>query len=165
MSDEHHDQLALDSEALHALCDEANGLIKRLAGPVHKVSIRAGDYRVDVEWDLSRAAAAPAPATGASVAPADGDSADSAVDERPAVLALLVGTFYRAPEPGAPPFVEVGDIVEANQDVAIIEAMKMMNRVQTDRAGRVAEILVENGEMVEFEQRLIVIEPVEEAEG
>ncbi|MGZ4756655.1 MAG: acetyl-CoA carboxylase biotin carboxyl carrier protein, partial [Acidimicrobiia bacterium] len=60
---------------------------------------------------------------------------------------------------------EVGDIVEANQDVAIIEAMKMMNRVQTDRAGRVAEILVENGEMVEFEQRLIVIEPVEEAEG
>ncbi|MGZ4756474.1 MAG: hypothetical protein ACXWA9_16320, partial [Acidimicrobiia bacterium] len=99
MSDEHDDQLALDSEALHALCDEANGLIKRLAGPIHKVSIRAGDYRVDVEWDLSRAAAAPAPAAGAAVAPTDGEPA-LGVDERPAVLALLVGTFYRAPEPG-----------------------------------------------------------------
>ena len=81
------------------------------------------------------------------------------------MLALLVGTFYRAPEPGAAPFVEVGDIVEAGQDVAIIEAMKMMNRVQTDRAGRVVEILVEDGETVEFEQPLIVIEPADDSEG
>jgi acetyl-CoA carboxylase biotin carboxyl carrier protein len=160
---ESDDALQLDQEQLHTLCEEANSLIKKLTGPVARVSIRAGDYQVDVEWDKpwkkgSFVAAAPAGAGEAvAVEPTD--------DDRPAVLALLVGTFYRAPEPGAAPFVEVGDIVEAGQDVAIIEAMKMMNRVQTDRAGRVAEILVEDGEMVEFEQRLIVIEPADDSEG
>ncbi len=78
---------------------------------------------------------------------------------------MLVGTFYRQGEPGAPPFVEVGDVVEEGQDVAIIEAMKVMNHIQADRAGRVAEILVENGEMVEFEQRLIILEPLDSVEG
>ena len=55
--------------------------------------------------------------------------------------------------------------MEAGQDVAIVEAMKMMNRVQTEHSGRVAEILVEDGDMVEFEQRLIIIEPIEADEG
>jgi acetyl-CoA carboxylase biotin carboxyl carrier protein len=85
-------------------------------------------------------------------------------DDRHAVVAVLVGTFYRSPEPGAAAFVEVGDVVEEGQDIAIIEAMKVMNRIQADRAGRVAEILVQDGEMVEFEQRLIILEPVD-AEG
>ena len=75
------------------------------------------------------------------------------------MLAPLVGTFYRAGQPGAKPFVEVGDVVEAGQTVCIVEAMKLMNEVVAGEAGRVAEILVENGEPVEFEQVLMYLEP------
>jgi acetyl-CoA carboxylase biotin carboxyl carrier protein len=160
------DEPGLDHDHLRALCDEATGLIKHLTGPVSKVSIRAGEYQVDVEWDPTRTASVAvggaAPVAVGAEPEAAGPPAD---DDRPAVLALLVGTFYRSPEPGASAFVEIGDIVEAGQDVAIVEAMKMMNRVQTEHAGRVAEILVEDGDMVEFEQRLIIIEPIEEDEG
>ena len=66
------------------------------------------------------------------------------------------------PQPGAKPFVEVGDVVDVGQTVAIVEAMKLMNHVEADVGGRVAEILVEDGELVEFEQALIVLEPVDD---
>jgi acetyl-CoA carboxylase biotin carboxyl carrier protein len=72
-----------------------------------------------------------------------------------------VGTFYGAPQPGAKPFVEVGDTVEAGQAVCIVEAMKMMNEVVAGETGKVAEIAVDNGEWVEFEQVLMYLEPAE----
>ena len=81
-------------------------------------------------------------------------------DSRVPVLAPLVGTFYAAPQPGAKPFVEVGDVVEVGQTLCIVEAMKMMNEVAAAEAGRVAEIAVEAGEPVEFEQVLMYLEPV-----
>jgi acetyl-CoA carboxylase biotin carboxyl carrier protein len=70
----------------------------------------------------------------------------------------LVGTFYRSPEPGADPFVEVGGTVEADQTVGIVEAMKLMNPVKAPRAGTVAAIHVEDGEMVEYGQSLLDLE-------
>jgi acetyl-CoA carboxylase biotin carboxyl carrier protein len=158
------DDMSVDQDQLRALCAEASELIKRHPGAVRRVSIGAGTYHVDVELEplpagTSVVATAPALATPA------GDEATSGADTRHAVVALLVGTFYRSPEPGAAAFVDVGDVVEAGQDVAIIEAMKVMNRIQSDVAGRIVEILVEDGEMVEFEQRLIVIEPTDGSEG
>jgi len=72
----------------------------------------------------------------------------------------MVGTFYRAPAPNAPPFVEVGDMVKPGQTVCIIEAMKLMNEISADIAGRVVEILVKNEEPVEYGQELFLIEPV-----
>jgi acetyl-CoA carboxylase biotin carboxyl carrier protein len=157
---------AVDQDQLRALCAEASELIKRHPGAVRRVSIGAGTYHVDVELEPLPAGTALVSngAPGAEAAAAGPDGA-AAPDTRHAVVALLVGTFYRSPEPGAAPFVEVGDVVEAGQDVAIIEAMKVMNRIQSDVAGRVVEILVEDGEMVEFEQRLIVIEPTGGSEG
>ena len=73
----------------------------------------------------------------------------------------MVGTFYRSPAPDAPPFVEVGQEIEAGQVVCIIEAMKLMNEIKSDLAGRIVEVLVENGDPVEFGQPLFSIEPRE----
>ncbi len=69
----------------------------------------------------------------------------------------LVGTFYRSPSPGAPPFVEVGDIVSPGQILCIIEALKVMNEIECDVRGRIEKILVENGEKVEYGQPLFLI--------
>jgi acetyl-CoA carboxylase biotin carboxyl carrier protein len=76
-------------------------------------------------------------------------------------VAPLVGTFYRAPQPGAKPFVEEGDIVDAGQTIGIVEAMKLMNQVNADQGGRVAEIVANDGDWVEFEQVLMYLEDVE----
>jgi acetyl-CoA carboxylase biotin carboxyl carrier protein len=76
-----------------------------------------------------------------------------------AVKAPMVGTFYRSPAPGAPPFVEVGSDVAEDATVCIIEVMKLMNSIRAGCRGRVAEICVDNGAMVEFGQTLMVIEP------
>jgi acetyl-CoA carboxylase biotin carboxyl carrier protein len=73
------------------------------------------------------------------------------------VRAPLVGTFYRAPAPGEPPFVEIGDVIRTGQQIGIIEAMKMMVPVESDLAGRVTEVLVGNGEPVEFGSSLVVV--------
>ena len=70
----------------------------------------------------------------------------------------MVGTFYRQPSPGAKPFVEVGQTVKVGQTLCIIEAMKMLNQIESDKAGVVAEILVQNENAVEFDQPLFIIE-------
>ena len=71
----------------------------------------------------------------------------------------MVGTFYRAPAPDAPPFVEIGQDIDVGQVVCIIEAMKLMNEIKSEVAGRIADVLVENGAAVEFGQPLFAIEP------
>src|SRR5258708_37398169 len=74
------------------------------------------------------------------------------------VTAPMVGTFYNAPAPGAKPFVEMGDQIEAGQVLCVIEAMKMMNQIESEIAGRVRAILINNGEPVEFGQPLFIVE-------
>jgi acetyl-CoA carboxylase biotin carboxyl carrier protein len=69
----------------------------------------------------------------------------------------MVGTFYRAASPGGAPFVSLGDVVSEGQTLCVIEAMKLMNEIPADRAGVIKEILVENGQAVEFGQPLFVI--------
>ena len=72
----------------------------------------------------------------------------------------MVGTFYRAPAPDADPYVEVGDLIEVGQTVCIVEAMKLMNEIESEVRGRVVKILVENAQPVEFGQALFQVEPV-----
>lgn len=99
-----------------------------------------------------------------AMAPAQADAAAPAAAATPAipeghpVLSPMVGTFYRAPQPGADPFVQVGDTVAEGDTLCIIEAMKLLNEIETDKTGRVKAILVENGQPVEFGQPLFVIE-------
>ncbi len=98
---------------------------------------------------------APAPTAAAVAAAQDAqDAADFAVLTSP-----IVGTFYRAAEPGAAPFAEVGAVVKKGQVLCIIEAMKLMNEINSDADGEVVKIYVENGQPVQYGERLFAIKP------
>lgn len=86
--------------------------------------------------------------------------AEGAGKEFTPIRSPIVGTFYRSPAPDAPPYVEVGDIIKPGQVVCIVEAMKLMNEIESDVAGRVVQILVKNEDPVEYNQELILIEPL-----
>ncbi|WP_245811785.1 acetyl-CoA carboxylase biotin carboxyl carrier protein [Actinophytocola xinjiangensis] len=118
---------------------------------VRRIALSLGQLRLEIE-----AGAAPVTITGAPLPPAPPPEADL---DGHVMSAPLVGVFFRAPEPGAPPFVEAGDRVEVGQRLAIVEAMKMMNDVVADRAGVVRTIHVTNGEVVEHGQPLFTVEP------
>lgn len=111
---------------------------------------------------IAAAPVAPAPAAPAPAAPAsDGESAPIETAQAVAGHQLrspLVGTFYRAVSPDAKPFVEVGDTVKVGDTLCIVEAMKIMNQIQSDKAGVVKEILVNDSSAVEFDQPLFIIE-------
>ncbi len=102
-------------------------------------------------------AAAP-PAAAAAAPPGPAASPEPASRDENLVTAPLVGTFYASPSPGAKSFVEVGQEVRVGQVLCIIEAMKMMNQIESERAGRVVAVLAKNGEPVEFGQPLFAIE-------
>ena len=99
--------------------------------------------------------AAPAPAQAPAAEVPTQDSVAPVIDN--AVLSPMVGTFYRSPGPDAPAFVEVGQTVRVGDVLCVVEAMKMMNQIEADRAGAVTAIHVENGQAVEFDQPLISI--------
>jgi acetyl-CoA carboxylase biotin carboxyl carrier protein len=99
------------------------------------------------------AAPAAAPPSGTAAAP-------PASEALAGIVSPMVGTFYRAPAPDADPYVEVGSMVEVGQTVCIIEAMKLMNEIESEVRGRITSILVENAQPVEFGQKLFLIEPV-----
>ncbi|WP_105166758.1 acetyl-CoA carboxylase biotin carboxyl carrier protein [Pseudoalteromonas sp. T1lg23B] len=105
-------------------------------------------------------AAAPAPvaAPAPAAAPADATPAAPAAPTGHQVLSPMVGTFYAAASPEAPAYVEVGSNVKEGDTLCIVEAMKMMNQIVADKSGVVKAILVENGEPVEFDQPLFIIE-------
>ncbi|MGR5288175.1 acetyl-CoA carboxylase biotin carboxyl carrier protein [Vibrio maritimus] len=106
-------------------------------------------------------AAAPAPVAAPAAAPAAPVAAEEAAPAVPAghqVLSPMVGSFYRAPSPDSKPFVEVGQSVSAGDTICIVEAMKMMNQIEADKSGVVTAILAEDGQAVEFDQPLVIIE-------
>jgi acetyl-CoA carboxylase biotin carboxyl carrier protein len=177
-------QQSPDRELIESVWAEARDLVKRLEGStVQRFAVAAGEYKIEIERGSPAAATPsipippPAPAgpvaTGAgpgmSIAPGArmasgvftiGDL--EAQDKRIPVLAPLVGTFYSSASPGVKAFVEVGQSVEPGETVCIVEAMKMMNEVAAGEGGKVAEIVAENGEWVEFEQVLMYLEPAED---
>ena len=106
---------------------------------------------------IQHAVAAPAAAATAGGAPAKAASADPAKHPG-AVKSPMVGTAYRSPEPSAPPFIEVGSRVVQGETLLIIEAMKTMNQIPAPHAGKVTQILIENGQPVEFGEPLCIIE-------
>jgi acetyl-CoA carboxylase biotin carboxyl carrier protein len=149
-----------NEKLIRAVWEEARDLIKRLEGStVERFSVEAGDTKIEIERGLVSAVVQSGPV---ALPPATEEAAAGApeLDGRHPIKAPLVGTFYRAPQPGAPPFVNEGDVVDEGKPVAIVEAMKLMNQVLADQPGKVSEILVEDGQWVEFEQILMYLEPV-----
>jgi len=108
------------------------------------------------------AAASPAPSAPAenhsSAAPAEA-SAEETTDELHIVKSPMVGTFYNSPSPDAAPFVKLGDVVRVEQVLCIIEAMKLMNEIESDVAGEICRVYVESGQPVEYGQSLFAIKP------
>ncbi len=105
--------------------------------------------------------AAPPPATSPAESHGEGESGSTATEEEISghlVKSPMVGTFYSAPSPGAKPFATVGQQVSVGDTLCIIEAMKLMNQIESDKAGTIKAILVENGQPVEYNQPLFVIE-------
>jgi acetyl-CoA carboxylase biotin carboxyl carrier protein len=101
-------------------------------------------------------AAAPTPAPGAL--PASEAGAPKPRSNEHVVTAPMVGTFYGSPSPGAKAFVGIGDEIKVGQVLCIIEAMKMMNQIESDKAGRITSVMAKNGDPVEFGQPLFVVE-------
>lgn len=126
---------------------------------IAEIEIKEGDDAVRI----SRRVAAPASvAIAPSVSPSAEASAQPGKTAQRAttghiVHAPMVGTFYRAPSPGSPPFVDSGTRVKAGDVLCIIESMKMMNQVKADKAGRIEAVLADNGSPVEFDQPLFTI--------
>jgi acetyl-CoA carboxylase biotin carboxyl carrier protein len=126
-----------------------------------EVEVEAADLRVRVQRATAPAVVAPpaAPAT-AAVAVAEHPVVGDVVSPTLVTMeAPMVGTFYRASSPTADPYVQQGDTVKEGQVLCIIEAMKLMNEIESKVAGRVARILVENGQAVEYGQPLFLIDP------
>ncbi|AJP47501.1 acetyl-CoA carboxylase [Rugosibacter aromaticivorans] len=112
----------------------------------------AGGYGSPMNGDHASAAVSPAPTSSAA-----SSAAATEADTGHKLKAPMVGTFYRAGGPDSPSFVEVGQAVKAGQTLCIIEAMKLMNEIESDVSGTVTAILVENGQAVEYGQPLFVI--------
>lgn len=155
--------------------DEVRELIKLVSGSdINELTIERDDARIQIK----RGIAAPAPVmiqapmhhmphmgdvvmaapSGASAASAPAAPAEPVISGHQ-VTSPMVGTFYASPSPKDAPFVNEGDMVKVGDALCIVEAMKMMNSIEADVAGRVVKILVKNGQPVEFGQPLIIIDP------
>ena len=159
-----------DDKAAVKFSSEDSALVRELALLLDETSLteieieRAG-LRLRVARNISVAATMPMPmaaapmALPAAVAAAAPAAAAADLSKHPgAVTSPMVGTAYWAPEPGAKPFIEVGSKVSVGQTLLIIEAMKTMNQIPSPRAGTVTQILVEDGQPVEYGEPLVIIE-------
>ncbi len=133
---------------------------------IAEIEVTEGEDKVRIVKHAQTVVAAPSPASSPVAAAAPSATApQTAATPAPGpeppqgdlVKSPMVGTFYRSPSPGAKPFVEVGQTVKAGDTLCIIEAMKLLNEIEADVAGEVKEVLVENGQPVEYGQPLFVI--------
>jgi acetyl-CoA carboxylase biotin carboxyl carrier protein len=149
------------TDLLDAVCRHVPDVLASAVAPPRLLRLSVGEVSVELEWpEVPAGPPVPSLPAGPDGAPAPGaGGAETSVP----VVAPVVGAFYRAPSPGAAPFVAVGDVVQAGQQVGIVEAMKTMIPVEAPAAGRVAEVLVADGEPVEYGQALLRLEPVEVA--
>ncbi|TCK22088.1 acetyl-CoA carboxylase biotin carboxyl carrier protein [Pseudonocardia endophytica] len=145
------------ADVLEQVQRSAVALLTAGGAPPRSLRVQVGDVVVEAEWGRVHEPVAVGPP------PASSEPRDAAPPDpgRATVTAPTVGVFYRAPEPGAPPFVSEGDLVRAGQQIGIVEVMKLMMPVESDVAGRVVEFLRADGDSVEFAEPLLVLDPGE----
>jgi acetyl-CoA carboxylase biotin carboxyl carrier protein len=149
------DEQADLGEALAAVHRTAADLLATSPVPPSTLNVRAGDVSVEMGWAVGEAALAPVtPLAAVPAAPGFDPVPGDPVPAGETITSSTVGVFYRSPSPGAPPFVAEGDEITCGQQIAIVEAMKLMLPVEADKGGRVAEVLVADGEPVEYGQPL-----------
>ena len=141
-------------EKLANLVDEKN---------LTEITVEDGDKAVIIKKGYMGAAPVQvaAPQTQTAAAPQSAPSAQAQSNDQPkgtAITSPMVGAFYAAPSPGAKPFVKVGDTVAAGQVVCIVEAMKLMNEIESEVSGKITQICVEDGQSVEYGQVLMYVE-------
>lgn len=155
MAKDTKDKLGSEHELIRELAELLNDT------GLSEIEIERAGLKIRVARHLTVTAVAPTPSSLAQ-APALGVAVAAgpveAANHPGAVKSPMVGTAYRAPEPGAPPFVEVGTRVTEGQTLLIIEAMKTMNHIPAPRSGTVTQVLIESGQPVEFGEPLVVIE-------
>ncbi|WP_170955794.1 acetyl-CoA carboxylase biotin carboxyl carrier protein [Synechococcus sp. UW140] len=159
--------MQLDHDQLHRLLEVLSD------SDIQEFRLEGDDFRLEVRRNLPAVAVSAAPVAAVAAAPAapmevahESSAPSTPPPPVPAsrsdlvdVTAPMVGTFYRAPAPGEPSFVEVGSRIGVGQTVCILEAMKLMNELEAETSGEVVEILVDNGTPVEFGQVLMRVKP------
>ena len=149
---------------------ELADLLKELS--LGEIEVKSGDSSIRVAAQGQQVVAAPAPAIAAAVSPVPARRERSAdvpassqeeksdgrsFDEAKLIRSPFVGSYYESPAPGSDPFIKVGQTVSVGQTLCIVEAMKLMNEIESDKAGEIAEILVNNEDPVEFDQPLFLL--------
>lgn len=163
-SDNNPAESTTDSERLHEMTAIIDNLIGMMsAGDIGTLKLEYGDLRLTLQSKDrsargSKAVEPPGPANGPPEAPRDVEPPTSGH----VVSAPMIGTFYVAPAPNEPPFVQAGDTVAEGQTIGIIEAMKIMNEIASDRAGTVIDVMASDGQTVEYGSPLVRVEPSEE---
>lgn len=156
MTDTNKGTMQVDTDLVRQLAELLD------ATQLTEIEVQDGERRIKVARKVQAAPAAyapaPVPAPAAPTAAAPAAAAPPQVDNSNAIRSPMVGTAYLAPEPSAPTFVSVGDKVQAGATLLIIEAMKVMNPITAPHAGTVRSVLITNGQPVEFDQPLIVVE-------
>lgn len=153
---------AVDGSGIDSLEIARGGTRIRIAKtpPPAPVAASAAPARAAVEYAVPAAAPAAAPSAAPAAAPSGGaPAASAAASNLVEIKSPMVGTFYRSPAPEAPSYVEVGTRVGKGQTLCILEAMKLMNELESDYSGVIREICVENAEPVEYGQVLFRVEP------
>jgi acetyl-CoA carboxylase biotin carboxyl carrier protein len=158
-------ELMAENDILELEMEDRKGKIRLVRGNHHMPTSMSPVTLVSAAAPLSQFTQVsipppvPAPSIG-TVTSQESSTGDATVELGIKISSPMVGTFYRAPSPDAKAYVEVGTVVEKGNVVCIIEAMKMLNEIQAETRGRVLKILVENGQPVEYEQPLFLLEPL-----
>jgi acetyl-CoA carboxylase biotin carboxyl carrier protein len=142
-------ELTIESEGNRIVIKKGAGALPHISPPINQM----------VPYPIMNVPNIPVPSA-PPVTPATEDKSEGLGPNQVLIVAPMVGTFYRSPSPDADPYVQVGQMIDAGQVVCIIEAMKLMNEIESERRGRIVEVLVENAHPVEYGQPLFVLEKV-----
>ena len=151
-----------DGEALEQVRHHTQRLLADIPAQPSALHVRNGDVAVDLEWP-TEGEARPATPTTETAAPAPEKEKENEPDATAYLTAPTVGVFYRAPEPGATPFVAEDDVVSVGQQVGIVEVMKLMVPVEAEAQGRIAKVLKDDGAQVEYGDQLFALAPADAA--